>query len=156
MKPILLPCTCTLALALGACGAPSEGSRTGAAPAQASPAADAPAATPDAGTSETEQPANPDFIGRVWVSTTPGSARGSIMVFLPDRTLLMDSCFETYRLTRWGVAGEHIRWIEDSIPIEAEVILPARDTLRLRIAGQDRVQTYIAADPPYVCPDMPR
>lgn len=78
------------------------------------------------------------------------------MVFLPDRTLLMDSCFETFRLTKWGVAGQHIRWLEDTVPIEAEVKLPSKDELWLKIAGQDREQTYIAATVPYVCPEMPR
>jgi hypothetical protein len=103
-----------------------------------------------------DQPANPAFIGRVWISVTPGSPRGSILVFLPDRTLLMDSCFETFRLSKWGVAGERIRWLEDSVPIEADVIMPRKDELRLRIAGQNREQAYVAASVPYVCPDMPR
>lgn len=78
------------------------------------------------------------------------------MVFLPDRTLLMDSCFETYRVSKWGVAGDRIRWLEDTIPIEAEVITPSKDELTLRIAGLDREQTYIAMTDPYTCPDMPR
>lgn len=78
------------------------------------------------------------------------------MVFLPDRTLLMDSCFETYRLSQWGVADDKIRWIEDTIPIEAEVVTPSKDELILRIAGLDREQRYIAANVPYVCPDMPK
>lgn len=129
--------------ALCACGKPPQ------------PATAKPDATPAAQT-ERSEPANPDFIGRVWVSTSSGSARGSILVFLPDRTLLMDSCFETFRLSQWGVAGDHIRWIEDTIPIEAEVSLPNKDELRLHIAGQDREQTYVAASLPYVCPDMPR
>jgi hypothetical protein len=118
-------------------------------------AAAQPKAAPAAQTQRAEPP-NPDFIGRVWVSTSPGSARGSILVFLPDRTLLMDSCFETFRLSQWGVAGDRIRWIEDTIPIEAEVSLPNKNELRLHIAGRDREQTYVAASLPYVCPDMPR
>jgi hypothetical protein len=116
----------------------------------------APANATAATATENDQPTNADFIGRVWISTSPGSARGSILVFLPDRTLLMDSCFETFRLSQWGVAGNHIRWLEDSIPIEAEVSLPNKNELRLRIAGQDREQAYVAASVPYVCPDMPR
>jgi hypothetical protein len=118
----------------------------------------APPAPPSGPTqaSASEEPANTAFIGRVWVSTTPGSPRGSILVFLPNRTLLMDSCFETFRLSEWGVAGAGIRWLEDTVPIEATVETPGKDELTLRIAGQDRVQTYIAASVPYVCPDMPR
>lgn len=86
----------------------------------------------------------------------PGSALGSMIVFLPDRILLMDSCFETYRLSKWGVAGDKIRWLEDTIPVEAEVSVRGSNELRLRVAGQEHEQTYIAASVPYVCPDMPR
>jgi hypothetical protein len=68
----------------------------------------------------------------------------------------MDSCFEAYRISKWGVAGDRIRWLEDTIPIEAQVELRGRNELVLRIAGQDREQTYVAAAVPYVCPDMPR
>lgn len=112
------------------------------------------AATP--ADTELSEPANPAFIGRVWVATTQGSPLGSMMVFLPDRSLLMDSCFETYRISKWGVAGERIRWLEDTIPIEAEVKMPSPNELTLQVAGQDRAQTYVAASVPFVCPDMPR
>lgn len=78
------------------------------------------------------------------------------MVFLPDRTLLMGSCVETWRLSKWGVAAERIRWVEDTIPIEASVSLPRRGQMVLKIAGQDREQTFVLASAPYVCPDMPR
>lgn len=128
-----------LALTLAACG--------GGAP---SPA---PQTTPQA---QAPLPANGAFIDRVWVSAVPGAPLGSIMVFLPDGTLLMDSCFETFRLSKWGVAGDKIRWLEDTIPIEADVSVRGKDELRLKITGQDREQTYIAASVPYVCPDMPR
>lgn len=134
-------------LALCACGG-------GSSPAPAQPAAANP---PVAGAAaERDEPANPAFIGRVWRSSTPGKALGSIMIFLPDRTLLMDSCFETYRVSKWGVAGDRIRWIEDTIPIEAEVLTPGPNELTLRIPGQDRDQTYIAMTDPWTCPDMPR
>jgi hypothetical protein len=100
---------------------------------------------------------DPSFIGRVWMSTTPRSPRGSMIVFLPDKTLLMDSCFETYRLSQWGIVGEdRIRWIEDTIPIEAQVIVRGKHELRLHVAGRDDEQTYTSASVPYVCPDMPR
>ena len=92
----------------------------------------------------------------MWRSSTPGKALGSILIFLPDRTLLMDSCFETYRVSKWGVAGDRIRWIEDTIPIEAEVVTPGPNELTLRIPGQDRDQTYVAMTDPWTCPDMPR
>lgn len=101
-------------------------------------------------------PANGAFIGRVWLSTKPGRPPGSMIVFLPNRSLIMDSCFETYRISEWGVMGDRIRWREDSIPIEASVSLPGPDELTLTIVGQNEAQTYIAASVPYVCPDMPK
>jgi hypothetical protein len=104
-------------------------------------------------TEERDEPADPSFIGRVWISTTPGSARGSIMIFLPDRSLLMDSCFETFRISKWGVAGDHIRWIEDTIPIEAQVTMLTKNEMRLEVPGH--AQTFVAASVPYTCPDMP-
>lgn len=134
-------------LTLCACG----GSQ---APSQPAAVAQPPAQTPQA--TELDEPANPAFIGRIWRATTRGGPLGSILVFLPDRTLLMDSCFETYRVSKWGVAGDRIRWLEDTVPIEAEVITPSKDELTLRIAGLDREQTYIAMTDPYACPDMPR
>ena len=125
------------------------------APAQIAP----PPAPPEADSpniSELGQPADPRFIGKVWISTTQGHARGSLLVFLPDRTVLMDSCFEPYRVSKWGAEGDRIRWIEDAIPIEATLSMPNDDELRLQVAGQDRVQSYVTATVPYVCPDMPR
>ena len=107
-------------------------------------------------TEELGQPSDPRFIGRIWVSTTPGHSRGTLMVFLPDRTLLMDSCFETYRISKWGAEGDRIRWIEDTIPIEGIISMPNQNELRLQIAGQDRVQSFVVATVPSVCPDRPR
>jgi hypothetical protein len=97
--------------------------------------------------------ADPPFVGRVWVTATPGHARGTIIVFLPDRSLLMTSCTETYRLSKWQITGDTIRWIEDTIPIQATVSTPRPNELRLEIEGRDEVQTYVAAHVPYVCPD---
>ena len=107
-------------------------------------------------TAELGQPADPRFIGKIWISTTRGHSRGSMLIFLPDRSLLMDSCFETYRISQWGADGDRIRWIEDAIPIEATLSMPNDDELRLQVAGQDRVQSFVTATVPYVCPDMPR
>ena len=137
-------------LTLCACGGPS-------APPQPAAAAAPPAATraPAAQASDRDDPSNPAFIGRIWKSTERSSPLGSIVVFLPDRTLLMDSCFETYRISQWGVAGDRIRWLEDTVPIEAEVVTPTPDELTLRI-GQGREHRYIAITDPYTCPDMPR
>jgi hypothetical protein len=110
-------------------------------------------AVPAAGTAAKE---DPPFVGRVWMSTKIGNPLGSILLFLPDGTLLMDSCFETYRLSKWGGNEHTIRWLEDTVPIQADVIMPRNNELRLKIAGQDVEHLYVAATVPYVCPDMPR
>jgi hypothetical protein len=115
----------------------------------------APAATPVA--TSADEPALPSFVGTIWVSTTPGHARGSILVFLPDRTVLRDSCFETFRVSKWGIISPtRIRWIEDTIPIEAEYSQPSRNELIFEPVGTGRRETYVSISAPYVCPDMPR
>jgi hypothetical protein len=118
-------------------------------------ASSGPAPAPVA-SSSSDLPANGAFVGRAWVSTTMGSPLGTLMIFLPNKTLLMDSCFETYRIAEWGVAGDHIRWREDTIPVEAVVSLSGPNELTLQVVGQDHPQTYIAASVPYLCPDMPK
>jgi hypothetical protein len=133
-------------LALCACSGGSQAPSQPAAAAQPPPAA----------ATQGDDPVNPAFIGRVWRALDRGAPLGSILIFLPDRTLLMDSCFETYRVSKWGVAGDRIRWLEDTVPIEAEVVTPSKDELILKIAGQQREQRYMAMTDPYTCPDMPK
>lgn len=116
----------------------------------------APPATTATATAEDPIPADGKFIGRMWISAVPGAPRGSFIVFLPDHTLLMGSCVETYRLSEWGVADDKIRWREDTIPIEAAVTLPGPKQLELRLAGRDTVQNYVLASAPYICPDLRR
>jgi hypothetical protein len=148
--PLPVSFTALMAIALfgtAACGKSPAPTRATTPP----PAAQSP--TSDEGLGE---PADPRFIGKIWVSTTPGHSRGSLLIFLPDRSLLMDSCFETYRISKWGADGDRIRWIEDTIPIEAVISMPNDNELRLQLAGQDNVQSFVTATVPYVCPDMPR
>jgi hypothetical protein len=116
----------------------------------------APRQAPTAPAAPIGQPADPSFIGRVWQDTTPGSPRGSIIIFLPDRTLVQDSCFETFRLSKWGAEGNLIRWQEDTLPIEAEISRPGPEELILKLRGQEREKSFVSASVPYVCPDMPR
>ena len=115
----------------------------------------APVATPT--TTSADEPALPSFVGTIWVSTTSGHARGSILVFLPNRTVLRDSCFETFRVSKWGIISPtRIRWIEDTIPIEAEYSQPSRNELIFEPVGTGRRETYVSISAPYVCPEMPR
>src|SRR5688572_22814879 len=60
---------------------------------------EAPASNPP--TQETERRTQPEFVGKAWMSTDASAARGTLRLFLPDGTLVMDSCWETYRLARW-------------------------------------------------------
>ena len=63
------------------------------------------------------------------------------MIFLPDRTLMQDSCFETFRLSKWGAAGNLIRWQEDTLPVEAEITgrrVPAERGLQDRVEVGER------------------
>ena len=146
-----LECAAFVAIAtvamVAACSKPPGTQNATQNPAQTAP-------EPQSTATEHEEPADPSFIGRVWVSTTPGAARGSIMIFLPDRSLLMASCFEPFRISKWGVVGDHIRWIEDTIPIEAKVTMLSKNEMRLDVPGH--VQTFIGASVPYKCPDMPK
>jgi len=135
-----------LACVLAACGG-------SAAPPPAQTGGSAATVQPD--TRQTEDRSRLPFVGKVWVAAMPGSAHGSMLIFLANGTLVMDSCFEPYRLSQWGMAGDHVRWLEDTIPIEAEVSVRFNSSLRLRISGQEE-RIYIAASVPYTCPDMPR
>ena len=149
LSPSLLASMAVVLFGCAACSKSEAPVQSAAAP---PPAPSSTVATDD----ELGEPADPRFIGKIWVSTTPGHSRGSLLIFLPNRTLLMDSCFETYRISKWGAEGDRIRWVEEAIPIQATLSMLDENNLSLQITGQDRVQTYIGASEPYVCPDMPR
>lgn len=104
---------------------------------------------------EAAQP--PAFVDRLWVRVA-GDLPGTLRLFLADGTLVMDSCWETYRLTRWeAVSSTSIRWTEDAATIDATVTV-ADGALALTLALPDgpREERYVPAAIPYVCPDMPR
>ena len=99
------------------------------------------------------------FVGKIWLSTDPSAALGTFRIFLPDGTLVMDSCVETYRLAKWRALDERrVEWQEDTARIEAEIAQSSPDVLQLRIrlAGEINEQRYRLATVPFVCPDMPR
>lgn len=80
-------------------------------------------------------------------------------IFLPDGSLVMDSCWETYRLARWkSIDSGRIEWNEDGARIEAAILQATADTLRLRLQlkGETKDEAYRLAQSPFVCPDMPR
>ena len=96
------------------------------------------------------------FVGKTWLSTDSSAPRGTIRIFLPDGTLLMDSCGETYRLSRWtSMDASRIAWEEDRARIEADVTQAAADVLELRLhlKSELKVERYRLAQVPYVCLD---
>ncbi len=76
---------------------------------------------------------------KVWVLDQGDDATspGTMMVLLSDGTMIMDSCWETYRLNAWRmVSDETIAWDEDT--------------------ATTAEQHYSSAPVPFLCPDMPR
>ena len=101
----------------------------------------------------------PQFVGKAWLSTDAGASPGTLRIFLPDGTLLMDSCGETYRMARWrAIAERRLEWTEDTARIEAQITMLTDDELQLRLqlVGGVKNETYRLAKVPYVCPDLPR
>jgi hypothetical protein len=121
---------------------------------------DPPATIPPETTTSASRSLQPDFVGKIWISPDTSAPRGTLRIFLPDGTLVMDSCWETYRLARWETVGERrIAWAEDTARIEAEIVRAAPDQLDLRlqlVGGDVRNESYRLAQVPFVCPDMPR
>lgn len=105
----------------------------------------------------TASPASPPaFVGKTWMSTDPSAAPGTLRIFVPDGTLVMDSCGETYRLARWrAIDDRRVEWQENSARIEAEVTQVGSEQLQLRMQlGRDlKEEHYRLASVPFVCPD---
>ncbi len=116
---------------------------------------------PRAGETQAPQDAlrQPQFVSKVWLATDPSAAPGTLRIFLPNGTLLMDSCGETYRLAEWRTVGERrLEWTEDTARIEAQITRLTDDELQLRLqlVGEAKDEAYRVAKTPMVCPDMPR
>ena len=96
------------------------------------------------------------FVGKIWIATDPSAAPGTFRIFLPDGTLVMDSCVETYRLARWrAIDDRRIEWQEDTARIDAEVTQVSPDDLQLRLhlVSEVKEENYRLAHVPFVCPD---
>jgi hypothetical protein len=109
-------------------------------------------ATDDAG--ERENP----LLNKVWVrADADPSLPGPMQIFLGDGTLVSDSCWETYRLSKWQqVSDTAISWDEDGMTINAD-IASLSDTelvLNLKLGSEVQEQRFTVAEVPYVCPDM--
>jgi hypothetical protein len=101
----------------------------------------------------------PGLVNRVWQQTDSGDLPGVIRIFLSDGTLVMDSCWETHRLSAWKVVDDgKVSWNEDGTDISARVAALTDDTLTLvlELKGGAVEEHYAAAPVPSVCPDMPK
>jgi hypothetical protein len=98
------------------------------------------------------------LLNRVWVRTDadPGQP-GPMQIFLDDGTLVSDSCWETYRLSKWQQVSESaISWDEDGMTINADIaaISQTELVLNLKLGSEVQEQRFVSATAPYVCPDM--
>lgn len=102
----------------------------------------------------------PAFVGKAWFRESPADPPGGLRIFLTDGTVLMDSCWETYRLAQWRPeAANLIVLIEDGRETRTEALQPSPQELVLRLqvgAAEIMEERYRLASVPYVCPDMPR
>ena len=99
----------------------------------------------------------PAFVGKVWISTDSAAALGTLRIFLPDGTMVMDSCVETYRLARWASIDDgRIASQEDGGGSKRRLSEFTSDELklRLRLVNEIKEEHYRLAQVPYVCPDM--
>ncbi len=105
-------------------------------------------------------PAAPDaLVNRVWVRADSSDLPGRKLIFLSDGTLVQDSCWETYRLSKWlRAASTRVTWVEDTQTIQAEIRSLSENELVLRLLVPDdpQEQRFTPASAPYVCPDMKR
>ena len=82
---------------------------------------------------------------------------GPMQIFLADGTLVSDSCWETYRLSKWQqVSDTAISWDEDGMTINADIasLSDSELVLNLKLGSETQEQRFVSATVPYVCPDM--
>ena len=108
-------------------------------------------------TEEAEEYENP-LLNKVWVRADADEALpGPTQIFLGDGTLVTDSCWETYRLSKWQqVSPSAISWEEDGMTINADISELTRTelVLSLKLGSEVQEQRFVSATVPYVCPDM--
>lgn len=105
-----------------------------------------------------DRPADP-LTDTVWVRQGEDGPPGELRIFLSDGTLVQDSCVEVYALRTWRrTSPQEIVLVED-VEIPARIVSLGKDELRLSLALVDGTRqeiTYRRAQPPFVCPEMPR
>lgn len=141
-------------LMLAACSRPAE--EPPATPPTPVAAAAAPAPQPEPAADTRRQ-----LLNHVWELTSPeGRPPRSIYVFLPDGSLLMTSCVETYRIASWKLdAGKQIEIREDAQTRYLAAITELTDStlkLKLNLISEEIELGFRKAEPQTVCPDLPR
>jgi hypothetical protein len=117
---------------------------------------DSPPAVPDV---PARQSAASSLVDRVWVRSDSTGLPGVMRVFLSDSTLVIDSCWETYRFARWQMESDStLRWQEDASDIRATIrsLHDKELVLLVSLRKGSEEQHYAAGPVPYVCPDMKR
>jgi hypothetical protein len=98
------------------------------------------------------------LLNKVWIRADADAALpGPMQIFLGDGTLVSDSCWETYRLSKWQqVSDSAISWDEDGMTINADITsLSATElVLSLKLGSDVQEQRFVTAEVPYICPDM--
>lgn len=104
-----------------------------------------------------DEHSNP-LLNKVWVRTDADPALpGPMQIFLADGTLVSDSCWETYRLSKWQqVSDSAISWDEDGMTINADIasLTETELVLSLKLGSDVSQQRYALAGAPYICPDI--
>ena len=98
------------------------------------------------------------LLNKVWIrADADASQPGPMQIFLGDGTLVSDSCWETYRLSKWQqVSDSAISWDEDGMTINADIasVSATELVLNLKLGSEVQEQRFVTAAAPYVCPDM--
>ena len=97
----------------------------------------------------------------VWRITNPaGRPLGSFYLFLPNGTLVMTSCVETYRLATWRAESTNQLTIVEDTAVEYTADIQALSenslSLRLNLRSEQVEMAFEPAQAPFVCPDLPR
>ena len=111
------------------------------------------AASPDAAV----EPAPTErFANIAWAQDDPAAAPGSFRIFLADGSLVMDSCYETYRVARWRATGAAtLAWMEDASVIAARIedLTDDRMTLVLTLANEEATRSFTRIKGEILCPE---
>lgn len=118
----------------------------------------APTLAQDTEASEDKHEHGNPLLNKVWVRSDADEALpGPMQIFLADGTLVSDSCWETYRLSKWQqVSANAISWDEDGMTINADIASVSENelVLNLKLGSDVQEQRFVSASVPYVCPDM--